>query len=422
MTFNFRNNQLEKWLKIRKYFHFDNRVSLDFAKKYVQDPDKIEEHAFLPFLKYIDIKPRYRSKEKKVSLKERPILYAGHLDSHIYAWYSYQLNHNYDKIIQEQEINKSVLAYRSLGKCNIDFSKEVFDEIERRAPCTALAFDISGFFDNINHQKLKQAWCQVLGEAKLPLDHYKVYKSITKYSYVDLNNVFKEFEVTREELQAKNRICSSQEFRERVRGKGLIEKNKLTYGIPQGSPISAVLSNIFLIEFDKLMAQYAHCVDGVYRRYCDDILWICPQEYADFVKTLVDEEVRKCGETLFLNSDKTEICEFRIDNNNRFVGTPPLQYLGFTFDGQCRLLRSETLARYYCKMKAAVRATVVAALKSEASQVYRKSLYEKYSHLGRNNFITYAYRSAEGMKSQAIRRQIRRHWKKLHKEIEKELS
>jgi RNA-directed DNA polymerase len=170
------------------------------------------------------------------------------------------------------------------------------------------------------------------------------------------------------------------------------------------------------------MAQYAHCINGIYRRYCDDILWICPQEHAEAVKSFVDEEVRKCGDKLFLNSDKTEISEFRIDNNNRLVGTPALQYLGFTFDGQSRLLRSETLARYYCKMKAAVRATVVAALNSGTSQVYRRNLYEKYSHLGHNNFITYAYRSAEGMKSPAIRRQIRCHWKKLHKEIEKELS
>jgi RNA-directed DNA polymerase len=422
MAFNFRNNQLEKWLKIRKYSHFDNKVSLDFAKKYVQDANQIETHSFLPFLKYIDIKPRYQSKEKKVRFKERPILYGGHLDSHIYAWYSYQLNQDYEKIIQEQEINKSVLAYRTLSKCNIDFSKEIFDEIEQRSPCTALAFDISGFFDNIDHQRLKQAWCKVLGVTELPLHHYKVYKSITNYSYVDLNSVFKEFKISREQLQGKNRICSSQEFRERVRGKGLIQKNKSTYGIPQGSPISAVLSNIFLINFDKLMAQYAHCVDGIYRRYCDDILWICPHEYAEDVKSFVDEEVRKCGDTLFINSDKTEISEFRMDNNNRLVGTPPLQYLGFTFDGQYRLLRSETLARYYCKMKAAVRATVTAALRSGTPQVYRKSLYEKYSHLGRNNFITYAYRSAEGMKSKAIRRQIRRHWKKLHKEIEKGLS
>jgi RNA-directed DNA polymerase len=191
MAFNFRDNQLDKWLKIRKYSHFDNRVSLGFAKKYAQDPDGIAKHPFLSFIKYIDTKPRYRSKENKVIFKERPILYASHLDSHIYAWYSYYLNQKYEEIIQEQEINTSVLAYRTLGKCNIDFSKEIFDEIERRASCTGLAFDISSFFDNIDHQKLKQAWCKVLGEIKLPLDHYKVYKSITSYSYVDLNSIFK---------------------------------------------------------------------------------------------------------------------------------------------------------------------------------------------------------------------------------------
>lgn len=54
------------------------------------------------------------------------------------------------------------------------------------------------------------------------------------------------------------------------------------------------------------------------------------------------------------------------------------------------------------------------------SQVYRKNLYERYTHLGRNTFIKYAYRSAKLMNSQDIRHQVRGHWKKLHQEIHKQ--
>jgi DNA-binding ferritin-like protein (Dps family) len=242
MTFSSYSKQVENWLKVRGYLHFDNRVSRAFARQYVQDAKNIETHSFLPFLAYKKNTPRYRAKDRKTEPKSRNILYASHIDSHIYAWYSYQLNQHYEKTIQGQVFDKCILAYRSLGKCNIDFSKEVFDEICQRTLCTALAFDISGFFDNIDHKILKHAWCNVLGVTKLPLDHYKVYQSITKYAYVDRNEVFQEFGITKQQLEVQKRICSSQEFRERVRDKSLIKTHKDSYGIPQGSPISAVLS------------------------------------------------------------------------------------------------------------------------------------------------------------------------------------
>jgi hypothetical protein len=417
MKFNSCNKQLEAWLKVRSYLHFDSRVSLAFARKYIQDVEKVEAHSFLPFLACEKKTRRYNSKNRKTKPKLRHILYASHLDSHIYTWYSYQLNQQYEKIIRGQLLDECILAYRTLGKCNIGFSKEVFDEICKRTYCTALGFDISGFFDNIDHANLKNAWCNVLGTNKLPLDHYKVYKSITKYASVERDVIFQGFGITKESLGSKKRICSSQEFREQVRDKGLIKTNTNSYGIPQGSPISAVLSNIFLIEFDKLMARRAYEIGGIYRRYCDDILWVCQPENAEAIKTFVAEEISKCGEKLALNHDKTEICEFQRDSNGSLVGMPPLQYLGFTFDGQRRLLRSQTLSRYYRKMKAGVRATVKVALKSGKTQGYRKSLYEKYSHLGRRNFIAYAKRAAEIMDSRAIRRQVRGHWKQLHNVI-----
>ncbi|MBW4566307.1 MAG: reverse transcriptase/maturase family protein [Mojavia pulchra JT2-VF2] len=339
------------------------------------------------------------------------------LDSHIYAWYSHQISQLYEKIILGHRVDECVLAYRALGKSNIDFSKEVFDKIEQKAPCTALAFDLSKFFDNIDHYKLKQAWCEILEVIKLPEDHYKVYKSITNYAYVDRNAVFEEFGINElQNIKDKKRICSVKEFRERVRGKGLIQINKEKFGIPQGSPISAVLSNIFLLEFDKFMTQYAYEINGIYRRYCDDILWICPQQYTENIKSFVDKEIQRYGKNLFLNNEKTETSEFKIINNC-LVGSPPLQYLGFVFDGQYRLIRPQTLARYYGRMKAGVRARVIVASKAGASQIYRKSLYENYSHLGSKNFIKYAYRSSITMESQAIRHQVRKHWKKLHQEI-----
>ena len=43
----------------------------------------------------------------------------------------------------------------ALGKNNIEFANNAFEEIKRRKHCVAIALDISGFFDNLDHQRLK---------------------------------------------------------------------------------------------------------------------------------------------------------------------------------------------------------------------------------------------------------------------------
>jgi retron-type reverse transcriptase len=55
------------------------------------------------------------------------------------------------------------------------------------------------------------------------------------------------------------------------------EKPK-TAGIPQGTPISAVLANIYMLEFDKVIHNWLSARGGVYRRYSDDMLFICRKE------------------------------------------------------------------------------------------------------------------------------------------------
>ncbi|GAQ00149.1 antiviral reverse transcriptase Drt2 [Leptolyngbya sp. NIES-2104] len=414
----FRDAESNDWYRSRGYIHFDREVSRKFAQAYITDCKRVERHAFFPFLKYVKVTPRYKSKIRKTQDKNRPILYAGHLDSHIYAWYARELSKLYEIYIQAQPLQDCVIAYRSLGKSNIDFSREVFDQIEKKQECTALTFDLSSFFDNIDHEKLKAAWCEVLGTEKLPDDHYKVYKSITKYAYVDRQEAIDALEITNyKEIRDNRRLCTPQEFRDCIRSKICVNSN--SYGIPQGSPISAVLSNLFLINFDKVMSQHAFRVNGIYRRYCDDILWVCPSEESEEIKALVEQEIKKSGDALSPNSEKTEISNFSRTTEGLLLGSPPLQYLGFTFDGQNRLLRSQTVARYYQRMKRAVRSAGYAANQAGDDKIHCKKLYEKYSHLGQRSFIKYAFRSSKTMNSPKIRRQVRNHWIKLHQAIEK---
>ena len=58
----------------------------------------------------------------------------------------------------------------------------------------AIAFDIKGFFDNLNHKILRENWKMILDEPKLPPDHFNVFKNITRFSYIDIVDIFKAFQ------------------------------------------------------------------------------------------------------------------------------------------------------------------------------------------------------------------------------------
>jgi len=407
-------DQADSWYRRRGYTHFDRRVPLAFARRYVQNPATVARHSFLPFISYVKTTPRYRPRERRVEVKRRAISYASHLDSHIYSWYSHELSEALEKVLLREECGASVIAYRALGKCNIEYASEVFDHVEERGACVVKAFDVSGFFDNIDHQLLKESWCRLLGGDRLPEDHYKVYKSITAYSCVQQSALYKELGISGEAVSAGlDRLCTPEEFRTRVRAKGLIHRNDNGVGIPQGSPISALLSNIYLLDFDRQMSTIARRIGGIYRRYSDDILWICPAGVAGEIES----EVHRCiGEfRLKINPTKIETSVFGYESGGRLVSDKPLQYLGFVFDGQRRLVRPNTLARFYRRIRTAIRhAKRMAAKTGTDPRVFRRRIYERFSHLGTRNFVTYGRRAAITMDSDWMRRQVGRHWRKLH--------
>jgi len=405
--------------------------------------------------------------------KKREIYYSDHLDSQIYAYYSFLLSQKLEEIYSSNEVlNSSVIAYRSIpfnkfrSKCNIDFAKEVFDFISesKGTELSVLCFDITSFFDSLNHKILKKSWYNMLGSTSLSDDHYKVYKAITKFTYVEISDLIDEFsELKINKLQYLKRrnivsFCKSgEEFRERVDKKGLIRYNKFDLkkgcvrdcGIPQGSPISAVLSNLYLLDLDKTLSAWAEKLGGLYRRYSDDLLFVCSPTEVESIKNYLVTHV-KDDLNLVIQKEKTQEVFFKrsnhienwlcctMENGIEKIGRP-LSYLGFDFDGQNTRVRQKSLSQYYRKLKRMIRRRAkyayYAKLHNEFTEsnprdswIYRQRIYKSKSHLGSKkkridgkvfwgNYISYINTASKAMNEPMLKKQIRNHWRIIEREI-----
>lgn len=419
------------WYRNRRYLHFDSPVGLKRAERLVTDPNAVARHAFYPLISFEITSKKLAKAPNSHKLvakgKIRPISYAAHLDSHIYRYYAHLLSVRYEAFLTKNGLTDSILAFRQLGKNNINFAADAFAEIRRRGNCAAVALDISGFFDNLDHELLKQSWCSLLGVTRLPQDHFSVLRSITKYSRVDRSKLYRALNISAHNPRSgRYRVCTALQFRDVVRRQGLITPHLATSGIPQGTPISAILSNVYMMRFDLSMRQLMHRVGGVYYRYCDDILLIVPHQHRDSIAGEAQQQINQLK--LSIHPSKTERRTFKKYSHGIQEADKPLQYLGFTFDGQRILIRSAAFARYSQRMKKGVRlakATMRSRNRKKGARgaavkaLYKRKLYERYSHFGHQNFLRYGYRAAEIMKSNAIRDQLKPLWGRLNDEIQK---
>lgn len=341
----------------KQYSHFDAPVRKKYLQALIEDPLAVEKHAFFPFLVYSKEKNSLKRRKERKDIKQRPIRYAARADAAIFAAYRSVLAELYEAELSVRGLSDTVLAYRRLkkpsgsGKCNIDFADEAFKLIQSHDRCTVFAFDIASYFENIDHQVLKAQWQKLLNCSQLPKDHYQVYKAITSYRYVDKEAVYKALGYDKT-AKIPEQLCRPEVFRKKIAKAGLIKKNDATCGIPQGSPMSDVLANLYLIDFDVAMKAYAVSKGGSYLRYSDDILLIIPDgtEPSDVSKKLADE-LAKCGSKLEISPGKTVITEFFRNHNylnyrqiSKGKVVNGVEYLGFRFDGQRIYLRDSTVS------------------------------------------------------------------------------
>lgn len=424
------------WLKPRRYRHLDIPVNEAFALK-AMAPAVVSRHAFSPLIHYTKKETRYRkcpeTGARTIVQKERPIKYAAHRDACILSYYAHQANQALDAWYRETGLSDNVIAYRALKRANYDFAAEAMAFAQATAPVVIMAFDITSFFDTLDHGLLKQRLKSLLGVHRLTDDWHKVFRFITRFHYINLEDL-KAHPVFGPRLKEKtrSRIASMEELKaEGITFRANPELLKgLRRGIPQGTPISAAASNLYMMEFDAAAKARCDQAGAFYRRYSDDILIICKPDDAPAIEAEILRLI--ATEKLEIAPHKTEKTLFG-KKHALPLTTKAAQYLGFTFDESGAAIRESSLARQWRKMRRAIRRARKSALwrakASLSSKVHTKKLYRRFSHIKVDdglvlrtlrNFSSYGRRSAKAFGlDEKITRQVKRFEKAALREIAK---
>ena len=139
-----------------------------------------------------------------------------------------------------------------------------------------------------------------------------------------------------------------------------IKKHTDPFGIPQGSPISALLANVYMMDVDRKIKDITDQCAGLYMRYSDDFMVVLPlNEAAARTAIFSINQIIESTPGLTLEPQKTQIYKTDLpyiknigetflenaDGSKRVIN-----FLGFTFDGTTTTLRAKTVSKYYYRM------------------------------------------------------------------------
>ena len=512
----------EEWLKFKKYPHIGRPLNFKdrgWIKKYVTNPDKIACHKFVPLLHRTITQRKYRpdknapknnaGKRQRIvkSKKERNIFFSSHLDSIVYGYYSHILTTAYEDYLKNKPYGSVAVAYRKIpigngrsgNKSNIEFAFEALDFIEKNKnrSLSIIVADVTSFFDNLDHRLLHTQWKRVLRVNNLPEDHYVVYKNLVDKKYVNENELFNRFKHklmverykphdTSEKVIKRKKVsriynmrhekvvafCSTDEFFEEAtdlirHDKPFNQKSRDSKGkselkgIPQGTPISATLANIYMLDFDERVYNEVIKDDknGYYQRYSDDLIIICDREDEDYFNDLIRNEIEVKAK-LEIQEKKTNIYRYELNEDGEFRGglyedgvlntNRQLEYLGFMYDGKKVRVKTAGFSKFYRNMKKSYRRGAHFAKKAHipSNSLFETRLYKRFTHVGSErrlrwlpdpssptgyskstqfdwgNFISYLDKANEVMKEingdDTIKRQYRNVWRKFH-EVKKNI-
>lgn len=289
-----------------------------------------------------------------------------------------------------------------MGRSNYDFAADAYRFAKAYSPCIVLCFDITGFFDNLDHSILKARLKRLLGLTELPDDWYAVFRQVTKFSKVErtaleAHPVFsvRMAEDSHEPIATIIEILDADIW---------IGTNPNKFGIPQGTPISSAFSNLYMMDVDKVMAAACANSGGLYQRYSDDILIICSiDKEAEITAALI---AALTAHKLEIKDEKSERAIFDP------ISTDIFQYLGFNVSSDGATIRPSSLARQWRKAKHGIAVTrkhgEQAIAQGQATKIFTKRLRKRFQPVGARNFSKYARRSAHAFGSKKIIRQVLR--------------
>jgi len=447
----------------KQYPHFDKPLSLSELSSIANSPQRVAENAFFPFLEFKKSWIPFRADGRREP-KSRLIRFASRRDSAIFSRYRALLSDLYEKRLHATGLNEAVIAYRRIplelnsdrGKCNIHFAKEAFEAIQALGTCCAVVMDISKYFEHIDHQRLKECWQELLSEPTLPNDHYAVFKALTQYRWVDRRQALAALgymgENRRLTIPARKlplQLCTPSEFRKKIADASLIQKNENGYGIPQGAPLSDVLANLYLLDFDLQVSEWVQSRGGFYRRYSDDILIVLPGgfEQGKSAFDFAAQQIQRFGEELEIKAEKTAIVRYfpaldglAYECDASCKCKNGLEYLGFRFDGQRVYLRDSTVSRFFRKMTLYCRREAIGLIKRYPGkpmsfirqQVNIEEIDKKYGRVEgfdpqnarKWTFWTYARRASKifGPPGRPILGQVRKYRSFLRRTMEAEIE
>lgn len=305
---------------------------------------------------------------------------------------------------------------------------------------------IAVFFDTLNHRYLKNRIKTVIGVKALPLDIYKVFKSVTTYSYVYKTDIAKYYD-KREKRYFIN-IKAYRVFREN--NARLFRKNLNCCGIPQGTAMSGVLANIYMIDIDTQINNLVKLYGGMYRRYSDDSIIIIPKnsEITETVYQEIGEKINSIIKSGMLSEQKDKTSNLIYKNGKIYDMSNSseafLDYLGFTFDGKTVKVRQRGIYKFERKSrKMILLAQSKASKKGLISLPYKRMILKyclersrrsgKYLKQRRtSNFLSYINRSSQifssienviydgGKQISKLRRKVIRRYETIESEIGQE--
>lgn len=362
-----------------KSAHFKKYVHFDFPLSEAEKSNLIDQiakngtlhHRYLPFISFRIIFKKF-SRTAKTDPKSRLITLPSHHDALVYKYYGAILNHYYSIYAQSHGIDNVAVAYRERNDkkkvSNITAAKEVFDYICTVENALIIKGDFHNFFDSLEHKFLIREVKEVLGP-NLTKDWHRMLLSITRFQSITKKKLMRQLnnnglKIAKNSKRGKAYVKNLKQLGTLIKGGKIRLSSTNTSGIPQGTAVSAVLANIYMISFDEWLSNEVTKMSGIYRRYSDDFIIVLPASKVsnDSINSLIKQMRHYYGSILKLDISEKKTHLYKYCCNRKIVlkkkcdkwNISSIDYLGFTFDGKSVSMKPASIYKFRYRSKRAI--------------------------------------------------------------------